>query len=234
MDITQREINEFATLQWKRDFDKNDVGQISFTLLHSGQDIHNNNPAVNLLDLPVDNSIEYNPTATRNVHHVQIAGSETARRGTHHFKTGFLLDDQNGTETYQIIPASQLALDELAKLDAALVPTGTVATNAQGAPQIDVNGNPVFTPTSGSSPVVTIHRSGFYRAAYAQDSWTINKRFSFNYGLRGDWYKQSENLQQTPVDCIYLSPRLNFQYDVDRQDTLRWSYNRLFNTPPIA
>jgi outer membrane receptor protein involved in Fe transport len=92
----------------------------------------------------------------------------------------------------------------------------------------------VFTPTSGVSPLVTIHRSGFYRAAYAQDSWTVSKRFAFNYGLRADWYKQSESLQQNTVDCIYLSPRLNFQYDVDKLSTLRWSYNRLFNTPPIA
>ena len=234
MDITQREINEFATLLWKRKFDKDDVGLLSFTLMHSGQDIHNDNPGVNLLNLPVDNSIEYNPTATRNVHHVQIAGSEASKRGAHHLKVGFLLDDQNGTETYQIIPASQLALDELAALDAKLVPIGADVNNAQGGRELDVNGNPVFMPTSGTSPVVTIHRSGFYRAAYAQDSWTVSKRFSFNYGLRGDWYKQSESVGQATVDTIYLSPRLNFQYDLDKLSILRWSYNRLFNTPPIA
>ena len=31
-----------------------------------------------------------------------------------------------------------------------------------------------------------------------------------------------------------LEPRLNFSYTVDPRSTIRWSYNRLFNTPPVA
>ncbi len=233
MDITQREVNEFASLLWKHDFTKRDTGSFAVTVLHSGQDVHNNNPAVNLMDLPVDNSIEYNPTATRNIHDVQMNGSYTSIRGKHQFKTGILVNDENGTETYQIIPASQLALDELANLAPRLAPTGAVSVDANGQPILDVYGNPVFNPNSGSSPTITVHRAGFYRAAFAQDSWSISKRASLNYGLRFDWFKQSQNFGST-VDTSALEPRINFAYSLDKLSVLRLSYNRLFNTPPVA
>ena len=152
MDITQREISEFGTLSWRRVLSTHETSLFAVTLLHSGQDVVNNNPAVNLLNLPIDNSIEYNPTAIRNVHHVQMMGNIASEHNTHHFKAGFIVDDQNGNETYNIRPASQLALDELAALSPALAPAGTIATNAQGAPITDVNGNPVYNASSNTSP----------------------------------------------------------------------------------
>jgi TonB dependent receptor len=233
MDITTREVNEFASLLFKHQFDKKSTGTLSLTLMHSGQDVHNNNPSVNLLNLPVDNSIEYNPTATRNIHHVQSAGSYSTTRGTHNYKAGILLDDQNGTETYQIVPASQLALNALAALAPNLVPNGSVMVDSGGNVVTDVDGNPVYVPTSGVSPVVTIHRAGFYRAAYAQDSWDITKKLHLNYGLRFDWYRQTQSLGET-VDTAVLQPRINFSYALNRLTVFRLSYNRLFNTPPIA
>ncbi len=234
MDITAREVSEFATFSWRRQLAASTSGLLSFTLLHAGQDLHNANPPVDVLNLPVDNSIEYNPTSTRNIHHVQIYSSLTYRRGRHEFKTGLLLDDQNGDETYNIVPASRLALDELAALSPALAPPGTVQTDAQGNPIVDVNGNPVYVPASGAVPTLKVHRSGFYRAAYAQDTWQASHRLTVNYGLRADWYKQSQNLGQPITNVIILSPRLNFSYNLDRLTTARWSYNRLFNTPPLA
>lgn len=233
MDITQREISEFATLSWRRTLSPRDASLLSLTLLHSGQDLNNHNPAVNVLSLPVDNSIEYNPTARRNVHHVQLQGSLTSRQSHHTFKAGLLLDDQYGNESYHIEPASQLALNALAALSPALAPPGSVRMDAQGNPVTDVNGNPVFLP-SGNSPTLNVHRSGYYRAAYAQDTWQPTRRFIVNYGLRLDWYRQSQNLGQPVIDTANISPRVNFSYQLDQASTLRWSYNRLFNTPPLA
>jgi hypothetical protein len=66
MDIDQREDDEFGILNYNHRFGKNDTGQMALTILHSGQDVYNNNPAVDLGNLPVDNSIEYNPTVSRN------------------------------------------------------------------------------------------------------------------------------------------------------------------------
>ena len=233
-DITQREISEFATLSWTRTLGKRDIATFSTTFLHSGQEVRNNNPGVDLLNLPVDNSIEYNPTATRNVHHVQFTAALDSERGRHRFKSGILFDDQNGDEAYNIRPASQLALDELAALGPGLVPAGATQKDGSGKDIVDVNGNPVYVPGSGTSPTLTVHRSGFYRALYAQDTWKASSRFTFNYGLRGDWYRQTQNLGQPIVDTIYVSPRLNFSYDLNRATNLRWSFNRLFNTPPLA
>jgi outer membrane receptor protein involved in Fe transport len=245
-DIDQSEVSEFATLSWRHDLSSRDTGLLAFTLLHSGQNVYNNNPGVNLLGLPVDNSIEYNPNVTRNVHHVQVVGSLTSRQPKHQLKGGFLVDDQYGNESYQLIPGSQLALDDLAVVAPLLTPAGSPKPqmDANGHPVLDssgkptyvtdVNGNPVYVPTSAVSPTLQVHRSGFYRAAYLQDTWQESRRFTINYGVRGDWYKQGQNLGQPIVDTIVVSPRFNFSYTPDRFTAIRWSYNRLFNFPPLA
>ena len=59
--------------------------------------------------LPVDNSIEYNPTASRSVYHYQVSGEFSARRGAHQLKAGFLSDQQKRRRILPVGPASQLA-----------------------------------------------------------------------------------------------------------------------------
>ncbi len=237
MAISQSEQNEFGVLEWQHRFNQQDHSVLAVTFLHSGQNLYNSNPAVNQSALPIDNSIEFNPTVARNVHHVQFVGSVTLPRKSHRFKAGFLLDSQSGNESYNIIPASQLALDALAAAAPALAPAGsaqmTPGAGGTSTPALDVNGNPVYNAT-GPAPVVNVHRSGFYRAAYLQDTWKESRRFTINYGLRYDWFKQGQNLGQPVVDTSFLSPRFNFAYSPDRLTSVRWSYDRLFNFPPIA
>ncbi len=225
-DINQDEVSEFATLNYQRRFGTGSTGQLAVTLLHSGSNLYNFNPAVDVLALPVDSSIEYNPTAVRNVHHVQLTGSaEKARKG-HTLKAGFLYDAQSGQESYNIIPASQLALDALAAAAPNLAPPGS------NTGETDVNGNPVYHAT-GAPPTLHVSRSGFYGAVYAQDTWTVG-HFTANYGLRGDWYHQKQSLGGAPVSDFMLAPRINLEYRVDRNTELRASYNRLLSTPPLA
>ena len=228
MDINQSEVNEFAILNFVRHQGKADTAEMALTLLHSGQNLTNNNPSVDVMNLPVDNSIEYNPTAYRNVHHLQLTGNYEMPRGQHDFKFGFLGDQESGVESYHVVPASQLALDELAALDPGLAPAGTSNPKV-----LDVYGNPVYTPTSAVSPTLIVQRTGFYQAAYAQDTWKLG-HLTTDYGVRFDWYYQHENVGDTTVNKLALSPRLNFDYNLDRRDDVRWSYNRLFNTPPLA
>lgn len=231
MDINQQEVDEFASLSWQRRVSNAASGQIALTLLHSGQDLTNNNPTVDVLNLYTehpDNSIEFNPTASRNIHHVQLNGSYVSKTGGHQFKAGFLLDAQSGNESYQVIPASQLALDELAALDPALAPAGTV-TN-----ETDIDGFPVFRPTSGQSPVLDVQRKGLYKAAYVQDTWRASRKLTANYGLRADWYNMNQNLGQPDVSKSLLSPRVNLAYAYSARANLRASYNKLFNIPPLA
>lgn len=233
MDITAREVSEFATLSWKRELSANSSALFALTLLHAGQDLQNHNPGVDLFHLPTDNSIEYNPTSARNIHHVQLNASFSVKRGRHEFKAGLMTDEQEGNETYQLLPASQLALDTLANLAPNLAPRGSVKMDATNQPVLDVNGNAVYVPTSGS-PTLSVHRTGFYRAGFVQDTWKVSKRVTANIGLRADWYSQKQDLSQGITNTAFLSPRLNFSYALSRQTNLRWSYNRLFNTPPLA
>ncbi|CCW36278.1 hypothetical protein CTKA_01612 [Chthonomonas calidirosea] len=246
MDIDQREVNEYSTLSWQRQLNRTDSLLFAVTFLHAGANLTNHNPPVDVLNLPIDNSIEYNPTAIRNVHHSQIYVAVTLPRKNHEIKFGILNDTQIGNESYQFIPASQLALDDLAVVDPALAPPGAPkqATDAQGHPLFDssgkpvyvtdVYGNPVYVPTSNTVPTLNVHRSGFYRAAYIQDTWKVSSRFTFNYGFRFDWFRQGQNLGQPIVDTNSLCPRLNFAYNPDRLTSIRWSFNRLFNIPPLA
>lgn len=231
MDINQQEVNEFATLQFRRHVSDTDSAQIAITALHSGQTVDNNNPTVDattLMTEHIDNSVEYNPNATRNVHHLQGEGSYSAVRGAHHLKAGFLVDAQSGHESYNIQAASQLALDELHALSPNLCPAGHL-TGAK-----DVNGNPVFVATSNAYPTLSVDREGAYKAGYIQDTWKVSSRFEVNYGIRADWYNMNQNLGQPSVDATELSPRANFSYKLTARDDLRWSYDRLFNTPPLA
>lgn len=228
MDIDQHEVDEFASLSWQRRPTVNTSALLALTVLHSGQDLDNRNPAVDVTNLPVDSSIEYNPTVSRNVHHVQLNGNYVLRKAAHTLKGGFLLDAQSGAESYQVIPASRLALDELAAVAPGLAPAGTTS----GA--LDVNGNPVFTPTSGVSPVLNVQRKGTYKALYVQDTWQATRKLTVNYGLRADWFNQNQNLGQASVSSFLLEPRVNFSYQSDRKTTVRASYNKLFNVPPIA
>lgn len=234
MDIDVSEMNEFAILNWRHQINAATSAQVALTGLHSGQEVTNTNPAVDVLNLPIDNSIEYNPDATRNAHHLQLNGSISSQKGSHSLKMGFLVDRETGHESYQITPASQLALDALADLDPTLVPAGAAETDAAGNPVLDVNGHPVYKPTSSVVPKLKVDREGWYDAAFLQDTWRISKRFTANYGLRWDWYFQRATLQPNPVSQALISPRLNFQYGLGRRDILRWSYNKLFNTPPLA
>ncbi len=225
-DINQKEVSEFATLNFNRKISKNESAQLALTILHSGQDVTNNNPQIDQNSLPVDSSIEFNPTALRNVHHFQLSGNWEVKRGAHQVKSGFLFNSQRGSESYRIEAASQLALNALAALAPNLAPAGTASS------ELDINGNPIFTATGGV-PTLNVKRSGTYKAAYIQDTYKFG-RLTANYGLRGDWYTQEQNLGQENISTFELSPRINLQYQIDSKTDLRLAYNHLFNTPPLA
>jgi hypothetical protein len=225
-DIVEKDTNEFSVLSYNRLLAPGSEAQFALTILHSGQDVTNGNPATDLANLPVDSSIEFSPTVYRNVHHVQLNGNVGATRGKHRLKAGFLYDAQSGVESYQLVPGSQLALDALAVDAPGLAPAGTASAT------LDVNGNPIYTAT-GPVPTVLIERKGYYAAAYLQDTWSLG-RLVANYGLRGDWYSQNLNDGVAKVDKFELSPRLNLSYDLNRLTQIHLAYNHLLNTPPIA
>jgi len=245
-DIYQVDNNSFGLMNYRHEFNPTTTGLMSVSTSASSLQLKNNSPAINLQSFnpdgtlsTIDNSIEYNPNMSRSYQQNQIQGSVTESRVGHTFKEGFVFDDQTGNESYQFVPQSQLALDELYATDPNLAPAGKVDTNAQGKPVLDVLNNPVFlmNPGQTTSPIVTVHRTGYYGAAYLQDTWTVTQRFTVNYGVRYDVYhqKQTSNLENpSNITQSYLSPRLNMAYALSPTLLGRLSYNKLFTQPPLA
>jgi hypothetical protein len=233
--IGQRDSNYFGVLSWRRQLSPRAFTAFSLGGVNSGMDINNRNPAVSLAALPADSSIEFNPTIQRSYRQVQPQGSITLTDRKHTYKAGFLFTDQQGDETYRLEPGSQVALNALFATDPRLAPSGTPQVDAAGDPVLDRRGNQVFIADPGArTPTLRVRRSGHYLAGYVQDTWNASRRFTVNYGLRADFYRQSQNLGQRTVDTGAVSPRLNLSYLVDPKTVARVSYNRLFMQPPLA
>ncbi|HEY3779473.1 MAG TPA: TonB-dependent receptor [Fimbriimonadaceae bacterium] len=247
----QTDHNEFGALSWRRNISDTVTSLLSIGLTHAGIDTTNNNPLIPNLtwtgnggSLQTDNSIEFNPTLHRNSHDAEGSGSITALAKAHTLKAGFVFDQQNGEESYQVIPGSQLALDLLANPatgQPGLLPNGTYQM-AGGNQVMDVYGNPVYYAAAGASaPVLDVSRSGHYAAAYAQDTWKITKKLTVDYGFRLDNYRQVQTTttnggspQNSHVDQTFGSPRINSAYAFDSKTVLRASINRLVTQPPLA
>jgi TonB dependent receptor/Carboxypeptidase regulatory-like domain len=219
-DDYQNDHNEFGLLNYLHTFDTKTQGRLSFGLTHNGLDILNNNPSINLSDLPQDNSIEFNPTLIRNARDAEGEGSVTSTQGTHTLKAGFLIDRQTGLESYQLTPAS---------------------LDAEQFLNNPANGLQLLAPVDSVSSTVNVQRTGWYNAGFAQDTWQINKRFTANYGLRLDEYSQAQTTSQNGgpgvaahSDLNMLEPRVNLAYDLPGRIVLRSSYNRLMIIPPSA
>ncbi len=234
-DITQRDTNYFGVLTWKRQVSERLSSVLSLGGVNSALDIRNSNPAVALGALPTDSSIEFNPTILRGYRQIQPQGSLTYASRRHTFKAGFVYTNQSGDESYHLNPASQIALNALAATDPRLAPAGTFQVDAGGNPVLDRRGNQVFLAAPGAvTPTLRVRRNGYYAAAYLQDTWNVSRRFTANYGIRADFYRQSQNLGQPEVDTGAISPRVNLSYLLDPRTVARFSYNRLFTQPPLA
>ena len=248
VDVNQRDDNEFEILQLKHTFDSSTKGEISLNSSTSILDTTNGNGAAPSV-LPIDSAYEFNPTVDRTAEHGQVQGSITKEDGKHTFKLGIVDDQQKGDETYNLIPDSQEALDALYNLQnqsngLILAPPASKVMLSNGTQETDVNGNLVYTATGNvntTTPVVFYHRSGYYRAGYAQDTFKPNGKFTANYGVRLDGFDQSVSATSTgggslasTLETYELSPRVNLSYAIHPTLIGRLSYNRLFTQPPIA
>ena len=227
-DIYQRDANTFTALSYRKQFNDTTTGLFSLGYTDSRLDILNNSPGIDLSALPQDSSIEFNPTIKRNAKQAQFSASLTRVLNVHTLKFGGLYQNNRGDESYQLIPASQTALQGLIAADSRnqLTPTG----DDYGA---DADGNPILTPGGNySSPTLSVKRTGYYGGLYVQDTWKVTKPFTANYGLRLDTYHASQNLGQDSIRETELSPRINLAYAFNTRTILRADYNRLFTQPP--
>ena len=239
-DAYQHDENQFSVLNLRHTFSRTLTSLFSAGFIRSRLDIRNSNPNQNpdLGNLPVDSSIEYNPTILKTSGDSQYSASLTDVVGAHTLKGGLLIDQQSGRESYRLEPGSQLAVDALASGDPALLPgNGTSPMDASGNPILDALGNPVYTLPAGTQAItVNLNRSGYYNALYAQDTWRVSRQLYADYGLRYDRYYQRQNFLGTSLTekKDYLSPRVNLAYAFTPSTILRLSYNKLFAQPPLA
>ncbi|HET6383249.1 MAG TPA: TonB-dependent receptor [Armatimonadota bacterium] len=234
---SQNDNNTFGRINYRHGFSDQLTGLFGFGVSRSDLTINNNNPMIDLSNLPVDNSIEYNPYVSRQATDEELIGSLTLAKPKHTIKGGFVYDLQHGTEAYQFIPGSQLALDALNNVGVpGLLPDGSVEM-AAGMPVVDALGNPIYqltNPATAASPTLNVSRNGHYAALYVQDTWNVTRLFTANYGLRLDDYRQNQNLGFAPVKDTVLSPRVNLAYEFIPRTIGRVSYNHLFTAPPLA
>jgi outer membrane receptor protein involved in Fe transport len=240
-DIYQNDENGFQFLNYRHTFTDQLTSLLTAGFSQSRLDLKNNDPSINFNSLnpdgtltQTDNSIEYNPTLTRDNSQKELAGSLTLSQGRHTYKAGFTLQGQSGNESYQFIPQSQLALDALYATDSRLAPAGSL--DPGGA--VDVLGNPVYDITPGAStPTLEVHRSGYYNAGYVQDTWRTTRKLTLNYGARLDSYYQKQTTAgygDSTGSLTYLSPRLNAAYAFTPGTVGHLSYNKLFTQPPLS
>ncbi|MDR3691473.1 MAG: TonB-dependent receptor [Fimbriimonas sp.] len=219
-DDYQQDHNEFGVLNFLHTVDSHTQARMSLGLTHNGLDILNHNPAIDLNNLPQDNSIEFNPTLIRNARDAEAEGSITSSLGAHTLKAGFSFDRQTGLESYQLTPGSIAALNFLNDPN---------------------NGLQQFAPVNGVSSVVTVSRDGWYNAGYVQDTWHVDKRLTANYGLRLDEFSQDQATAQNGGAGVsatsglnMVEPRVNFAYELPSRTVARASYNKLMIIPPSA
>jgi outer membrane receptor protein involved in Fe transport len=234
-DIFQKDKNNFGVAQWRHTFNDKLTSLISLGLDESKLDTLNNNPAVDLANLPDDNSIEYNPTVKRDGKHKQVSGSLTYTEGSHSFKVGGQYSDESAADSYQLTPASQLATNALFAADSRLVGEGVALVDKNGDPVLDSQGNQVYQLNPGAgSPTLHVDSSGYYLAGFAQDTWKVFEQVTANYGIRYDKYHQIQNLGEEGVDKDQFSPRANLSWNFYPTWVARASYNRVFIEPPLS
>ena len=244
-DIYQEDRNSFSALQYRKIFSDTVNGFFTVGYSNNQQNIKNHNPnnetLVNPSQLAADSSIEFSPTIKRDYKQAEVQGNLTvAASPAHTIKLGAQYIDQKGDESYLLIPGSQLALNALAATDARLAPQGgVIQTDDSGNPVTDANGNPVYRlSVSSATPTLGVKRKGYYAAGFIQDTWKLTRKFTANYGLRVDSYKQSQEAgagaAQPEVKETELSPRINTAYVVAPLTVVRLSYNKLFSQPPLA
>jgi len=234
-DIYQKDRNAFGVVQWRHDFSDKISSLLSFGIDQSKLDTLNNNPAVDLNNLPEDSSIEYNPEVTRDAKHKQVSASVSIEQGAHTIKVGGQYSKETANDSYQLTPASQLAVNALFAADSRLVASGMPVFDAAGEPVVDANGNQVYQLAPGAAAQrLGVDSDGYYAAGYIQDTWKILEPLTANYGVRFDTFKQSQNLGQETVDKNQFSPRLNLSYAFYPTWVARASYDRLFIEPPLS
>jgi outer membrane receptor protein involved in Fe transport len=88
--------------------------------------------------------------------------------------------------------------------------------------------NPLALPGTPTAFAANLERTAFIGGAYLSHTYPLTDKLTLNYGLRADTFDDGLN-----VSTSQLSPRFNLSYAPTEEQVLRFSYNRLFQPPPM-
>jgi outer membrane receptor protein involved in Fe transport len=88
--------------------------------------------------------------------------------------------------------------------------------------------NPTSLPGSPTAFAANLNRDAFTGGLYVSHTVPLSDTLTLNYGLRADTFDDGLS-----VSTSQLSPRFNLSYAPTEEQALRFSYNRLFQPPPI-
>ncbi|MDX1935016.1 MAG: TonB-dependent receptor [Capsulimonadales bacterium] len=233
-DFRQKDDNSLIMLQARSQDVKGNEQRIAFGVSSSTLFQGNRAGTITLRQgqLPNDNSVEYLPTVLNDYQNIfvqadySLAEPRSDANKTHRLKFGVVYHDLDGLDSYQFIPQSNLALNELFALDPRLAPSTIVNPEIAPTGRIDARGNVDFRTLTErvNYPVLFADRTGSYAAAYVQDTYKISNLFRINYGLRFDSFSQTTRISSTNPDYAnqnqasrsasqnLLSPRVNVAY----------------------
>lgn len=213
----QRESNSLALLSWNHSLTKDDDLLLGLALQRNRQRVNNNGIFTPYTAVPA--ALE----------------AELAEEN-------FPLDPENPGSPY--LPVSDLTITQIKpsvdwthkfgenhELKAGL--TANFITADQELFITDPGGggglpNPFNLPGSPLAFSANVEREAFQGGLYVSHTYPITDKLIVNYGLRAETFDDGRS-----VSTGQLSPRLNLVYSPTEEQAVRFSYNRLFQPPPI-
>lgn len=213
----QLESNSLALLSWNHELTDDDDLLLGLALQRNSQQVNNNGVFTPFFTVP--ESLE----------------EELAEEG-------FPLDPENPGSPY--LPLSDLTITQIKpsldwthrmgenqRIKAGL--TANFISSDQELFITDPGGggglpNPLGLAGSPVSFASNLERKAFTGGAYLSHTLPLTESLILNYGLRADTFDNGLN-----VSTSQLSPRINLAYAPTEEQSLRLSYNRLFQPPPI-
>ena len=213
----QVESNNLALLSWNHELTDDDDLLFGLALQRSRQSVHNNGIFTPFFAVPGSLDEELS-------------------------EEGFPLDPENPGSPY--LPLSDLTVTQIKpsldythhfaenhQLKAGLTANFTSAN--QEVSIFDLGGggglpNPLDLPGTPTAFAANLDRKAFSGGLYFSHTYPLTNNLILNYGLRAETFDDGLN-----VSTSQLSPRFNLSYSPTETQALRFSYNRLFQPPPI-
>ncbi len=213
----QEESNSLALFSWNHELTKKDDLLMGLALQRNRQRVHNNGIFTPYSIVPA------------------LLNEELSEEG-------FPLDPENPGSPY--LPLSDLTITQIKpsldwthrfsenhRIKAGL--TANFMSADQELSILDLGGggalpNPLALLGSPVSFAANVERDAFIGGLYFSHTYPLTEDLILNYGLRADTFDDGLG-----VSTGQLSPRFNLSYSPTEEQALRFSYNRLFQPPPI-